>query len=402
MGRWAYATLQQSLHGFRDIAVLGRRAYFTEQYDRVRGEIGRTRYLRQLLGDVPRIALETSLMLFVAVLVAGSALAGASLERSFAVLGMFAYAALRILPSLSRLLLQMNDLKFGSAAAAAVHRDLLAIESGSAPMPDRDPEPLPFDRTIRLENVSYRYPQSDHDALEAMNLEIARGEFVGIVGPTGGGKSTLVDVILGLLKPTQGRVLIDDTDIHAADLDRWQRSLGVVSQTVYLLDTTLRRNVALGLEDDAIDEERVREAVRLAQLESFIESLPAGLDTVAGERGVRLSGGQRQRLAVARALYHRPQVLVLDEGTSALDNATEADLLRALSALRRSRTLIIVAHRLTTVRDCDRVLFVDNGRIVDAGTLHDLMERNPAFRRLAGAALSPATVLSEAPPTTCT
>jgi ATP-binding cassette subfamily C protein len=387
MGEGALGALQQSLHGFRDIKILGRQEYFSEQYANIRKEIGRIHYLQQFLGEVPRIALETGLVIFVALFVATRAAAGGSTQDSLAVLSMFAYAAFRILPSLNRLVLQLNDVKFGAAAAADVHRELTAVETAPASVstPRRNDgfrDPLPLRRAIRLEAVSYRYPEADRDALIDVTIEIKKGESIGVVGPTGGGKSTLLDVILGLLPPTRGRVLVDDTDVHA-NLEGWQLNLGVVPQTVYLLDTTLRQNIALGLDDRAIDEDHLREAIRLAQLESFVASLPKGLDTVVGERGVRVSGGERQRVAIARALYRHPQVVVLDEGTSALDTITEAELLAALEPLRRNRTVIIVAHRLTTVRQCDRILLVDSGRIVDTGSFPELLERNLAFRRLA-------------------
>ena len=386
-GKGAVGALQESLQGFRDITILGRREYFNERYDKIREEIARTRYVRQFLGDVPRIALETGLIVFVALFVAVATAAGGAPQESLAVLGMFAYAALRILPSLSRVVLQVNDLKFGAAAAATVHRDLMTVESAFPRTSLASPEvgersALSPRSAIRLEDVSYRYPEADRDALVDVNLQIRIGESIGIAGPTGGGKTTLLDSILGLLPPTRGRVLVDDTDIHA-DLQAWQSNLGVVPQTPYLLDTTLRRNIALGLDERDIDEERVLEAVRLAQLETFAASLPEGLSTVVGERGIRLSGGQRQRIVIARALYRRPPVLVFDEGTSALDTITEAELLRALDLLRRDRTLIIVAHRLTTIRNCDRIVHIDSGRIVDTGSFDELLERNPAFRQLA-------------------
>lgn len=390
MGKWALRALQQSLHGFRDITVLGRREYFGDQYEKIRAEIGRTRYLRQFLGDVPRIALETGLILFVASFIVVATAEGGSTRESLALVGMFAYAALRILPSLSRVVLQLNDLRFGAAAAAEVHHDLVLVESAlqrasAREAEARDLDPLTFNRAITLDGVSYRYPEADQDALIAVNVEIKKGESIGVVGPTGGGKSTLLDVILGLLPPTQGRVLVDDTDIERSP-DRWHRNVGLVSQTLYLLDTTLRRNIALGLDDDAIDEDRVWEAVRFAQLEDFVATLPEGLNTVVGERGTRISGGERQRVAIARALYRRPSVLVLDEGTSALDAVTEATLLDVLATADQERTLIIVAHRLASVRHCSRLLFVESGRVVDVGGFDELFARNAAFRRLVQAA----------------
>lgn len=383
----ALLTLQQSLHGYRDIAILGRAAWFQERYLRIRQAIARTRYLRWVFGEVPRITLETSLVLFVALFVATAAAIGRSPVESVSVLGMFAYAALRILPSLNHVVLQINDLRYGAAAAADVHHDLDLLEADP-----RAPTPLADDGSglilrdsITLEHVSYRYPGADAAALTDVTIEIRRSESVGIVGPTGGGKSTLIDVILGLLPVTTGRVLVDGTDIRS-DLRGWQRTLGMVPQSVYLLDDSLRRNIALGEDDGSIDENAIHEAVALAQLEPFVASLPAGLNTVVGERGARMSGGQRQRVAIARALYRRPAVLVLDEGTSALDAATETTLLDGLTAEDQDRCLIIVAHRLTSVRHCTKLLVVEAGRVVDSGSFEELVARNAAFRRMVQAA----------------
>jgi ABC-type multidrug transport system fused ATPase/permease subunit len=396
VGQGALAALQQSLHGFRDITILGRQAYFSEQYERIRKEIGRIHDLQQFLGDVPRISLETALVIFVAVFTATRAAAGGSTRESLAVLSMFAYAAFRILPSLNRMVLQLNDLRFGSAAAADVHRELTAVETSpgtGATSAGGTRNPLPFRRAIRLDGVSYRYPEAERDALLNVTIEINKGESIGVVGPTGGGKSTLLDIILGLLPPTRGRVFVDDVDVQA-HLEGWLLNLGVVPQTVYLLDTTLRHNIALGVEDRDIDEGRLRDAICLAQLQSFVASLPKGVDTLVGERGIRVSGGERQRVAIARALYRCPEVLVFDEGTSALDTVTEAELLSALEPLRRDRTLIIVAHRLSTVRNCDRILLVDSGCIADTGSFPELVERNVAFRRLAATPSPDAPLLS--------
>jgi ATP-binding cassette, subfamily B, bacterial PglK len=383
--------LQQSLYGFRDITLLGREPFFQDRYRTTRERIARIRYVRQFLGDVPRIALETGLVLFVTLFLGMAVAGGDSPQESLAILGMFAYAALRILPSLNHAVLFINDMRFGAAAAAEVHRDLTALEDIDPTPPkaaESDGATLPLRESVRLEGVTYRYPGSDREALTAVDLEIRQGEMIGLIGPTGGGKSTLVDVILGLLPPSDGRVLVDGVDI-SEDVAAWQRTLGVVPQAVYLLDDTLRRNIALGLDDAEIDDERVQEAVRLAQLDAFVADLPAGLDTPVGERGARISGGQRQRVAIARALYRLPAVLVFDEGTSSLDTLTEAEVLGALVSLRRERTIVLVAHRLTTVRGCDRLVFVGGGRILDEGTFDQLMDRNPTFRRMATASVRP-------------
>jgi len=232
-----------------------------------------------------------------------------------------------------------------------------------------------------FENVSYAYAPGSPPAVTGVDMTIQRGQSVGIIGPTGAGKSTLLDLLLGLIVPTDGRVLVDGRDI--SQITRaWQRQIGYVSQTPYLLDDSLWRNVAFGLPDDAVDEERLRLAVSAAQLDEVVEILPQGLDTTVGDRGARLSGGQRQRVAIARALYRNPAVLVLDEATAALDVETEREVTRAIESLHGTRTVIVVAHRLSTVRNCDRIIVLRDGRIAALGSYVELLTKDEDFRRL--------------------
>jgi ATP-binding cassette subfamily C protein len=240
-----------------------------------------------------------------------------------------------------------------------------------------------FRDAIRLEGVSFRYATDGPPVLEGVDLEIRRGEFIGICGPTGGGKSTLVDLLVGLLQPTSGAVSVDGTPLGRRPLWWWDQ-LGVVSQQVFLTDGTLRNNIAFGEQvGGRIDEERMLRCVERAQLAPVIAQLPEGLDTLVGERGVKLSGGQRQRVAIARALYREPEVLVLDEGTSALDGATERALVTAIDEATHERTLIAIAHRISTIRNADRILVIAEGRIQDIGTHDELLERSELFRVLA-------------------
>ena len=374
-------TLDECLSGWRDIKILGRERFFAEQFAHDRRRLARIRYLSSTLREIPRVAIETGLVLFILAFLGVNALVNDGALEALPVLGLFGYVAVRLQPSLTEIMTALNSLKFVGPGIDLIYRDLLLFPA-EAPAATR-PAPLSLRREIRFEGVSIRYEGAHLDALIGVDLTIRAGEFVGIVGPTGGGKSTLVDALLGLLTPTSGRVTVDGVDIRGNE-KAWHESLGVVHQTVFLADTSIRRNVALGVRDDEIDDAVVAEAIRLAQLEQFVATLPEGLETVVGQRGVRLSGGQRQRLAIARAVYRQPSVLVFDEGTSALDIVTEGALLKALAPLRGRRTIVVVAHRLTTVATADRVVLVDDGRLVDIAPFNELARRHAQLRATAG------------------
>jgi ATP-binding cassette subfamily C protein len=234
--------------------------------------------------------------------------------------------------------------------------------------------------TLTCDDVSFQYEDAPAPALDHVSFTIQRGQSIGIVGPTGAGKSTLVDVLLGLLVPTSGRVLVDGQPLDGRER-AWQRQIGYVSQDVYLLDDTLRRNIAFGIPDGAIDEGRLARAVSQARLDEVVTGLPSKLETVIGENGVRLSGGQRQRVAIARALYHDPPVLVFDEATAALDSQTEREVTEAIAAVHGTRTVIAIAHRLSTVKNCDQLIYLRDGKLAGIGTYQELL-RDPGFRQL--------------------
>jgi ATP-binding cassette subfamily C protein len=305
---------------------------------------------------------------------------GQSSGESVSVLALFAYAGFRAVPSANRIMLNVGYLREGRPYVRALAQDLDVLRH-TPPRP-HGPEPVvEFHESLACERVGFTYEDAARPALENVNLRIRRGESIGIVGPTGSGKSTLVDVLLGLLRPTSGLVLLDGEDLRGRER-AWQRLIGYVPQEPYLLDDSLRRNIAFGMPDPLIDEQRLARACTLAQLDDFIRQLPEGVETTVGEAGVRLSGGQRQRVAIARALYHDPAVLVFDEATAALDNQTEREVTRAIAALQGQRTVIVIAHRLTTVEKCDRLIFLQDGRIAAVGRYEDLM-RNPGFRSMA-------------------
>jgi ABC-type multidrug transport system fused ATPase/permease subunit len=299
-----------------------------------------------------------------------------ALEAVLPTLGLFAASAFRLMPSINRVMGAVQSLRYGLPVIDLLHEELnLAIPKvGSTPIPA-----TPFHDVLELCQITYAYPGAAEPALKDISLAIQRGESVGFVGASGSGKSTLVDVLLGLLMTDTGKVLADGKDIHE-NLRNWQDQIGYVPQSIFLTDDTLRRNVAFGLANERIDDVAVQHAIRAAQLEEFVTSLPNGLETFVGERGIRLSGGQRQRIGIARALYHDPAVLVLDEATSALDTDTERGVMQAITALQGSKTVLIIAHRLSTVEHCDRLYRLHEGRLVEDGIPNTMVPRNPTLK----------------------
>ena len=352
--------VNEGLGGIKVTKVLGRERTFLDAFSRASDRYAHAGRVRQLLQETPRLLLETVGIAGLLGVAALLLVQGRALSALVPTLALLAVAVVRMIPSFNRVTVALNGLRFGRAAIDAVYRDLLEIAPGS----DETPAPLPFRAHIRLEGVTFQYPTAVEPVLRDVSLTIRKGAAVGFVGRTGAGKTTLVDVVLGLLAPTAGRVLIDGVELCGRER-AWQRQVGYVPQDVYLSDDSIRRNVAFGLPDEAIDEAAVWRTVEAAQAQEFIERLPHGLDTVVGERGVRLSGGQRQRIGIARALYHGPEVLVLDEATSALDHETERAVMEAIEHLRGSHTLLIIAHRRTTVAACDLLVHLQGGAIVE-------------------------------------
>ena len=381
MSRETLGHLQEALQGVRELKLLGRERFFSKRYAHSRIAFARARYLRATVGALPTVVMEVSLIAFILLLFVVATLSDDSPEGIFSILGLFAYAGMRLRPSLQQIIGGFNSLRYSSAPLADIHADLSTIEDLNAP-PDDPSERLAFEKNIAFDHITFRYEGADVDALTEVSLQIRKGEQIGVCGPTGGGKSTLIDLLTGLLEPTAGRITVDGVDISGFERP-WQRLLGVVPQSIFLIDGTLRENVALGYDRAHVQADALQEALDLAQLAEMVDALPDGLDTTVGERGVRLSGGQRQRVAIARALYRRPDVIVLDEGTSALDNATEAELLSALERLRGNKTTIMIAHRLSTVKTCDNVFFVADGRITGEGTFSYLLEHHAGFRAIA-------------------
>ena len=367
--------LQEGLGGAKDVKLLGRERHFLAQYHVHNAHSARVEQLQITLQQLPRLLLELLAIAGLAILVLAMQAQGQDNASIVRKLALFAGAAFRMMPSVSRMLVAVHQLRYGLPVADTLYGELSLI--GPGPVPEGQGA-FPLQDSIQLANVSYTYPEADVPALNDVSLSVRRGEAVGIIGPSGCGKSTLVDVVLGLLTPDRGRVLVDGQDIQT-NLRAWQDQIGYVPQTVYLTDDTLRRNVAFGLPDDQIDEAAVGRAIKAAQLEDFVASQPNGLDAMVGERGVRLSGGQHQRIGIARALYHDPAVLVLDEATSALDTTTERSVMGAVNALHGNKTVLIVAHRVSTVERCDRLYRLEQGVVTAEGSPDTLLSTPAAI-----------------------
>ncbi len=363
--------LQQGLGGIKDLKVLGRESFFVDLYsDEL--EKSATVWRRFSLAQVlPRIGLENLTVIGLALLVSTMVFSGYESSRILPVIGLFGAAAFRLLPAVSRTISNLQTIKWNRQIALELHDDLLMpFESSNA-----DTRTTTGFKSIEFKDVSFQYVDTQNKSLDSISIRVRSGEAVGLIGQSGSGKSTLVEVLLGLLKPATGEVLVNGGSIRS-NSGAWRAAVGYVPQTIYLIDDTLRRNIAFGLDESVIDDKAVERAIQMAQLKDFVETLPHGLDTVVGERGVRLSGGQRQRIGIARALYNDPDVLVLDEATSSLDTETEFGVMQAVKALQRNKTVIIVAHRLSTVEYCDRLYRLDAGRIVDEGTFDEVMNRS--------------------------
>ena len=361
--------LQEGFGGAKDVKVLGRENEFLSQHEKHLGESIRINRIYNVILTLPRSFMEIITIVGLCLLVVSMVVRGRELADIVPILGLFAAAAFRVMPSINRLLMATQTLIFNRSIIASVYKDFLL----DSPDSTSTGSGTKFAAQLELTDVSFKYPTAATASLQNVSLVVKRGEAVGFVGPSGAGKSTLVDVILGLFAPTSGVVKVDGQDVQQ-NLRNWQNQIGYVPQAIYLTDDTLRRNVAFGLNDENIDDNLVRNAIRLAQLEEFVATLPEKLETVVGERGVRLSGGQRQRIGIARALYHNPSVLVLDEATSSLDTPTEHGVMQAVQALQGSKTVLIVAHRLSTVEYCDRLYKIENARITEEGTFDKVVK----------------------------
>lgn len=360
--REVFRHMQQGLGAVKEIKIMGREQQFLDAHQKhleLRMEMDR-RYTT--MQSIPRLSFESLAMVGLGAVVVVMVASSKPLTDIMPTLGLFAATAFRVIPSIGRMLASIQTISYSTPIAATIFRDVgLAEEYVESVREDRN-----FQSYLEFRRVNFGYAGSKFSVLKEVSFFINRGEAVGIVGSSGAGKSTLIDIVLGLLTPTSGKVFVDGQDMTVCRR-WWQDQIGYVPQDIYLIDDTLRNNIAFGVPEIEIDEVAVQQAVDAAQLNAFVDSLPAGLGTVVGERGVRLSGGQCQRIGIARALYHNPSVLVLDEATSALDSETEAGVMEAVRKLFGEKTVLIIAHRTSTVAHCDRIFRFHDGELVDSG-----------------------------------
>lgn len=376
----------QSIGGVKEIKLMGRESFFSEIFSKYRFEYASNLTVCATIQKVPRLYLEVVLIGGILLIMIILVTRGGNAGNLIPIVALFAMASIRLMPSVSQVASSLNSLKFGKAAIDDIYDDVKSFEKQRIEdNKTNDDNHLRLSSEIQLEDVTFVYPGTERPVLHNINLSIKKGCAVAFVGPSGAGKTTIIDIILGLLEPTEGKIKIDNEDIHSNRklLKGWQSNIGYIPQDIYLIDDSLRRNIAFGMADEEIDDGRIIEVIRQAHLKDFLEDLPQGLDTTIGERGMCLSGGQCQRIGIARALYHNPKVLVMDEATSSLDNQTESDISQAIDEMSGEKTVLIIAHRLSTVKKCEMVFFIKEGRLVDYGKLNELLERNEDFRQMA-------------------
>ncbi|MFW6080660.1 MAG: ABC transporter ATP-binding protein [Desulfosalsimonas sp.] len=380
-----FQAVQEAFGGIKEVKVSGLEAPFLKRFEPSAKRFARVQANANILGQIPKFGLQAIAYggAFIVILYMMNNSGG--LKDALPILAIYLLAGQRLLPALSQAYKHLAKLRFTKPALETLYEDLMKLDTDAAKLSKiKQPEPMGMERSLKMDAITYTYPKAHTPALQDLSLEIPAKTTMGLVGATGSGKTTTVDVILGLLWPQQGRLLVDNTPVTQQNLRAWQRALGYVPQHIYLADETVSANIAFGVPPEKVDMQAVERAARVAELHDFVtRELSNGYETLVGERGVRLSGGQRQRIGIARALYHDPPVLDMDEATSALDNVTEKQVMNSISNMKGKRTIILIAHRLSTVRDCDMIYFLEQGKLKASGTYEELVNTSEEFRRMA-------------------
>lgn len=364
MNKW----MLQAMGGIKEIKVMDGEDFFSTQYAEAYWAYAESQRKYSLLGILPRPVLEMFCITGLLTVVIIRLLSGVALDDFIPALSVFAIAAFRMLPSFNRITNNMNTVMFNRTAVDRIYQDLKQAEEHAALKENQGSGEMSFGKEIAVDHVTFTYPQAKNPVLEDVGLVIPKNKSVAFIGPSGAGKTTLADLILGILEPQNGMIAVDRTDIQTA-MGAWHEKIGYIPQSIYIMDDTLRNNVAFGIDEDDIDDDKIWKALEEAQLKEFVKTLEDGLNTNIGEGGMRLSGGQRQRIGIARALYNDPQILVLDEATSALDTETETAVMEAIESFNGNKTLIIIAHRLSTVENCNLIYKIEDKKVMRKDSL---------------------------------
>jgi ABC-type multidrug transport system fused ATPase/permease subunit len=379
-----YKYLNEAFGGIKDIKILCKERTFLDLYREPSLKYSVNDAIGNSINDLPRYLIETLAIGGMILVIIFMVHSGAKLEQFLPLLTIYVFGAYRLLPLLQKIFRAFATIRYHYSIVENLDKDFNSLPEGARLVNDDTLSKLEFTSSIALNNITFLYPNSGKTVIDNVSLKIKHNTSIAFAGSTGCGKTTLADIILCLLVPQKGEIVIDNTKIDESNRHNWQKNLGYVPQSIYLTDDTIRNNIAFGVHPEKIDDEAIRKAAKLANIDDFISNeLPEKYDTVIGEHGVRLSGGQRQRIGIARAVYHDPSVLIFDEATSALDSLTENAIMEAINSMSHKKTIIIIAHRITTIKDCDCIYLMDKGTITDSGNFNDLYEKNPVFRKMA-------------------
>ncbi|WP_340297163.1 MULTISPECIES: ABC transporter ATP-binding protein [unclassified Roseobacter] len=386
-----FLVLADAFGGIKETKATGRETYFLHSLVQPSNELSITQSLSATLNQIPKYLVEflgfgLIISLITILMITSGGFSSNALASVLPLSGLYALAAYRIQPALQAIFSALASVRYGRVAMSSLYEDLQCLR-GRRDLDDEENSTIKFKNRISFLDISFRHEKSSKLILNNVSFEINHGETVGIVGSTGAGKSTLADILLGLMRPTSGQILIDDVCVRHLNIIQWRRSLGYVPQNIYISDTSVYQNIAFGIAFEDIDKDYAEYCAKLANIHDFIEKdLPFGYMSALGERGVSLSGGQRQRIGIARALYSNPDLLIFDEATSALDGVTEAAVMDSILSLRNKKTIVIIAHRFNTLRSCDSIIFLEDGRIRSHGTYEYLMGNDPMFLKMSGEA----------------
>jgi ATP-binding cassette, subfamily B, bacterial PglK len=372
---------------FSDIKLLKLRRFenfFVKRFSKPAEELSRLNAATQIIGHIPRYITEIIAFGGIIIVVLYLLARGRGFEEFLPLIGLYAFSTYRLLPAIQSIFAGAANIRFNSQALDSLYADMNSFDSIDYDKYRKKVRPLSFKKELKLENITFKYDEADKPIIENLSIIIKANTSVAFVGPTGAGKTTIANIILGLLEPESGNMIIDSRLIDNNNIQSWQQNLGYIPQDIYLQDDTVTHNITFGIPDEKIDMDAVIRAAKIANIHEFVmEQLPNKYNTIVGEKAIRLSGGQRQRIGIARALYHNPEVLILDEATSALDGATEKEVFKAIENLAKTKTLIMIAHRLTTIQNCDIIYVMENGKVVGSGTYEELLKSNKIFQKIA-------------------